>query len=67
MPIDVEYEIQHSHIRLLVPDCLCASRQVSANKLVYETHPSRNTANKIPVYQYIKIYSISITLLLLTR
>ena len=28
-PIDVEYEIQHSHICLLVLDHLCASRQVS--------------------------------------
>ena len=28
-PIDVEYEIQHSHISLFVADGSCASRQVS--------------------------------------
>ena len=28
-PIDVEYEIQHSHISLLVTDGSCTSRQVS--------------------------------------
>ena len=28
-PIDVEYEIQHSHISFLIPDHLRSSRQVS--------------------------------------
>ena len=48
-PINVEYEIQHSHIRLSIPDRSCASLQVPANKLAYETHPSCYTTNKIPV------------------
>ena len=44
--IDVEYEMQLSHISLLVPDRSCT---FPANKLVYKTHPSNNTTNKIPV------------------
>ena len=46
--IDVEYEIQQSHISLLIPNHSHASWQVS-NKLVYKTHPLLYITNKIPV------------------
>ena len=46
IPIDVEYEMQHSHISLLV--IRARHCRFPANKHMYETYPSRNIANKIP-------------------